>query len=87
MVMRASSWVNLSILFSIISISLSPNIFFANFSETRSEVVADNLNYSKLCLLSRPRLICFFARASMEINSTIIFATISIITGSKEISV
>jgi hypothetical protein len=38
--MRASSCVSRSNLFSIVSISLSPNNFFANCSVTRSEVVA-----------------------------------------------
>jgi hypothetical protein len=47
-------------------------------------VVADY--YRKRRSLSRPLPICFFATASIEINSTIIFATISVISGSKEIS-
>jgi hypothetical protein len=83
-VMRASSCVSRSSLFSIVSISLSPNNFFANCSATRSEVVA--YDYRRPCLLSRPLPICFFATASIEINSTMIFATISIIRGSREIS-
>ena len=41
----------------------------------------------RLYLLSRPRQICFFAKASIEINSTIIIATISFIKSSKEIPV
>ena len=44
-VMRASSWVSLSNLFSMASISLSPINFFANCSVTRSEVLA--YDYSK----------------------------------------
>ncbi len=46
--MRASSCVSLSNLFSMVSISLSPNNFFANCSAIRSEVVASDHSKTQL---------------------------------------
>ncbi len=46
--MRASSCVSLSNLFSMVSISLSPNNFFANCSAIRSEVVASDYSKTQL---------------------------------------
>jgi hypothetical protein len=67
--MRASSCVRRSSLFSIFSISLSPNNFFANCSAKHPESKVVALVTERLCLLSRPRPICFFETASIEINS------------------
>ena len=75
-VIRASSWVNRSNLWSTDSISLSPNSFFANFSVAHWDAVSI---YVTACLLNRPWLICFVARASTESNSTIILMMISVI--------
>ncbi|KAH8977472.1 hypothetical protein EDB86DRAFT_3003477 [Lactarius hatsudake] len=59
-VMWASSCVSLSNLFSMVSISLSPNNFFANCSTTRSEVAA--YGYHCKTLLTEPTSIDLFLR-------------------------
>ena len=82
-VIRVSSWVSRSNLRTILSISLSPNSFFANCSVTSS--VSVTYIHVKEHLLNLPCLTSFFAWATIESISAIILTIISIIEGLKEI--